>query len=303
MCLVFFAFCPCCSSPPASKRPPVPNGVGTHGQTLPPHDCDRLRRPHPGAGLRGGAEVAPGRRHEDHPGPARRERPAPRPDVGLRGENRDLSERAVGDARKIAALEGANERLETSVQGYIDEREDLVDKFQRYRRLAQAATGGDLSAGLSARLRAFASAHPGTTFDEAAGALSAATDTLFAPGGDRLSPAGSRWVDDMATLVASPEAKSVPVAITGLAGDPSVRLTSTAAPRATRPWPAPCGSATPWPSAPASTPRGSASPAAPAPAGPASRSPSPPTELATPRTRTAHGAADLVRCNVAPAWL
>ena len=150
--------------------------------------------------------------------------------LALRGENRDLSERAVGDARKIAALEGANDRLEASVQGYIDEREDLVDRYQRFRRLAQASAGADLSAGLSARLRAFASAHPGTTFDEASGALSAASDALFAPGDDRLSPAGSRWVDDAAALLASPEAKSVPVAVTGRAADQAVRLASTAAP-------------------------------------------------------------------------
>jgi outer membrane protein OmpA-like peptidoglycan-associated protein len=148
--------------------------------------------------------------------------------LALRGENRDLSERALGDARKIAALEGANDRLEASVQGYIDEREDLVDRYQRFRRLAQASAGADLSAGLSARLRAFASAHPGTTFDEASGALSAASDALFAPGGDRLSPAGSRWVDDVAAVLASPEAKSVPLAVKGRAADPAVRLASTA---------------------------------------------------------------------------
>ncbi|HEY2154574.1 MAG TPA: OmpA family protein [Isosphaeraceae bacterium] len=152
--------------------------------------------------------------------------------LALRGENRDLSERALGDARKIAALERGNERLETSVQGYIDERDELVDKFQRFRRLAQASAGAELSAGLTARLRAFASAHPGTTFDEASGVLSAASDTLFSPGGDRLAPAGSRWVDDIAALLASPEAKSVPLAVTGRAADPAVRLASTAAPPA-----------------------------------------------------------------------
>ncbi len=152
--------------------------------------------------------------------------------LALRGENRDLSERAIGDARKIAALEKGNERLETSVQGYIDEREDLVDKFQRYRRLAQSSTGADLSAGLSTKLRSFASAHPGTTFDEAAGVLSAAPDILFAPGGDRLAPAGSRWLDDCAALLASPEAKGVPlsISVTSAASDPAVRLASTAAP-------------------------------------------------------------------------
>jgi outer membrane protein OmpA-like peptidoglycan-associated protein len=150
--------------------------------------------------------------------------------LALRGENRDLSERALGDARKITALEQGNERLEASVQGYIDEREDLVDRYQRFRRLAQASAGADLSAGLSTRLRAFASAHSGTTFDEASGALSAPSDALFAPGGDRLGPAGSRWVDDVAALLASPEAKAVPLAVTGRVADQAVRLASTTAP-------------------------------------------------------------------------
>jgi chemotaxis protein MotB len=150
----------------------------------------------------------------------------------LRSENRDLSERALGDARKISAMEKVNERLETSVQGYIDEREDLVDKFQQYRRLAQSATGADLSAGLSTRLRSFASAHPGTTFDEAAGSLSIGVDALFPRGGDRLRPGGSRWLDDLAALMNGAEVKSLPVVVSarGPAADPGVRLASTAAP-------------------------------------------------------------------------
>jgi chemotaxis protein MotB len=152
--------------------------------------------------------------------------------LALRGENRDLSERALGDARKIAALERGNERLEASVQGYIDEREDLVDKFQRYSRLAKASAGADLSARLNERLRGFASSHPGTTFDEVTGVLSVASDALFAPGGDRLGPAGSRWIDDCAALLTGPEAKSVRVAVTGRATDPAVRLASASAPPA-----------------------------------------------------------------------
>ena len=147
---------------------------------------DRPAPDGPRVRLRRGAEVAARRRDQDHPGPPRRERPAPRPDP--RPPRREPRPLRAGPRRRPQdhRVERGNERLEASVQGYIDEREELVDKFQRFRRLAQASAGADLSAGLSARLRAFASAHPGTAFDEASGVLSAASDTLFAPGDDRL---------------------------------------------------------------------------------------------------------------------
>jgi chemotaxis protein MotB len=150
----------------------------------------------------------------------------------LRSENQDLSERALGDARKIAALERGNDRLQESVQGYIDERENLVEKFQQYKRVAQATTGSDLSAGLSTKLRTFASAHPGTTFDGAAGVVSIGVDALFAPGGDRVRPGASRWLDDLAAILAAAEAKPLPVVVSarGSGADAGVRPVSTAAP-------------------------------------------------------------------------
>jgi len=59
--------------------------------------------------------------------------------LSLKGENSDLTRRALDDTRKIATLEDANTRLETNVQAYIDERDDLNDSFQRFKRQAQAA--------------------------------------------------------------------------------------------------------------------------------------------------------------------
>ena len=58
--------------------------------------------------------------------------------LSLRGENTDLTGRAVDDARRIGALEEANGRLESSVQDYIDEREALVTAFREMERQARA---------------------------------------------------------------------------------------------------------------------------------------------------------------------
>ena len=53
--------------------------------------------------------------------------------LALRSQNQDLSERAVDDARRLALLETANERLETSVQAYQDERMRLEAAYKELR--------------------------------------------------------------------------------------------------------------------------------------------------------------------------
>src|SRR5262245_10626625 len=45
--------------------------------------------------------------------------------AALKARNRDIAERAVEDARRIAALEEANGRLEQSIGGYQQERDEL----------------------------------------------------------------------------------------------------------------------------------------------------------------------------------
>ena len=150
--------------------------------------------------------------------------------LSLKGENADLGDRALGDSRKIAALEQSVDRLETSVQGYIDEREALVDKFQRFRRLAQASASSPPSSAMISRLRSFASGHGATTFDPTSAVLSVEADALFMPGTDRLRPGASRWFDDCGTLLAEPEARSWPVLVAGHSSASPVRLASAAAP-------------------------------------------------------------------------
>lgn len=150
--------------------------------------------------------------------------------LSLKGDNSDLSDRALGDSRRIAALEQSVDRLEASVQGYIDEREDLVDKFQRFRRLAQASAASPPSSAMISRLKAFASGHGATTYDPATGILSVQADALFVPGTDRLRPGASRWLDDCGALLAEPEARTWPVLVAGHATASPVRLASAAEP-------------------------------------------------------------------------
>ncbi len=163
--------------------------------------------------------------------------------LGLKGENADLAQRALDDSRKLTALEDANERLETSVQAYIDEREALNDAFQRFKRQAQA-TSAPPSSALISRLRSFAGGRDGTTFDPASGVLAVEADRLFLPGTDRVRPEAARWLDDCAAILAEPEARSRPLLVAGLAdgpdADPSVRRAGAGAaaspgPEASRP--------------------------------------------------------------------
>src|SRR5438552_1083701 len=53
--------------------------------------------------------------------------------LALKSDNRDFSERAVDDARRLAQLEEANNRLETSVQAYQDDRSRLESAWKELR--------------------------------------------------------------------------------------------------------------------------------------------------------------------------
>jgi hypothetical protein len=53
--------------------------------------------------------------------------------LALQGQNRDLSERAVDDSRRLAQIEQVNSQLETSVQAYQDERSRLESAYKELR--------------------------------------------------------------------------------------------------------------------------------------------------------------------------
>ena len=56
----------------------------------------------------------------------------------LRGENRDLSRRAIDDAQRLAALEEANQALERSVVAYQQDRDRLAAGYDRLKSQLQA---------------------------------------------------------------------------------------------------------------------------------------------------------------------
>jgi hypothetical protein len=51
--------------------------------------------------------------------------------LGLQAQNRDLSDRALDDLRRLTARDEAIERLEQSVQGYQDDRDRLAEAYRR----------------------------------------------------------------------------------------------------------------------------------------------------------------------------
>jgi hypothetical protein len=53
--------------------------------------------------------------------------------LALRSQNQDYAERAVDDARRLSQLETTNQRLETSVQAYQDERSRLEAAYSELR--------------------------------------------------------------------------------------------------------------------------------------------------------------------------
>ena len=56
----------------------------------------------------------------------------------LRGENRDLSRRALDDSKRIASLEEANQALERSVVAYQRDRDKIAAGYDRLRSELQA---------------------------------------------------------------------------------------------------------------------------------------------------------------------
>jgi outer membrane protein OmpA-like peptidoglycan-associated protein len=150
----------------------------------------------------------------------------------LRGENADLNQRAVDDARRLSVYEDVNARLERSVQGYIDEREAMQASFERFKQVARASSSR-ISASVKARIESFASHQPSTVFDAEAGVVMVGTDVLFVPGTDELKPDASAWLDGFAKILADPEALELAALVEGHGSSSPVRAASTSDPTRT----------------------------------------------------------------------
>jgi chromosome segregation ATPase len=61
--------------------------------------------------------------------------------LSLRSQNRDLSQRAVDDSKRLQTLEEANRRLEEHITGYQQDRDTIAAAYEKLQ--AQLRTAGD----------------------------------------------------------------------------------------------------------------------------------------------------------------
>ncbi|MCA1686406.1 MAG: hypothetical protein LC745_10615 [Planctomycetia bacterium] len=134
--------------------------------------------------------------------------------LDLRTQNQDLSQRAVDDARQIAAKDEANERLVKSVHAYQSERDKLASAFEALERQVRMALNPHPAA-RPERLKAFATAHPGWSFDEATLTLSAPPGRLFDKGSDALKPEAASALTSLATELSGPGAEGLALEVVG----------------------------------------------------------------------------------------
>ena len=119
-----------------------PKGVGTDGPSPSPSRGSLAapgRRGLAGPRLPAGSPQRARGMPPAEPDPAFRKRPVEGSHARIAGQNRDLSERAVDDSRRLAQLEDVNSRLETSVQAYQDERSRLEAAYRDLRPASRTA--------------------------------------------------------------------------------------------------------------------------------------------------------------------
>jgi hypothetical protein len=127
--------------------------------------------------------------------------------LDLRSQNQDLSQRAVDDARRLAGLEEAVERLERSTTAYQSEREQMAKAFDGLKQQVRTAATSDPDRSAArprpAReaLTKFASSHPGWSFDATSQTVSIGPDRLFLVSSDRLSTGAAEGLEELARVV------------------------------------------------------------------------------------------------------
>lgn len=145
--------------------------------------------------------------------------------LALRGRNRELTQRAVEDARRMADLEDANERLTRSIAAYQKERDAMVDSFERIKQSVQLASNGSTTAMLD-RFESFARSHPGCVYDPGRSVWSFPADQLFKPGGDAWQPNALLLVDAFARLLQEANAPVEPTRLTAVEAPAEIQQVS-----------------------------------------------------------------------------
>lgn len=128
--------------------------------------------------------------------------------LDLRAQTQDLSQRAEDDGRKITEQEEAVARLESSVHAYQAEREQMAAALEAVKRQVRIAASPHEAAN-PARLKAFALAHPGWTFDDARLALAAPATQLFESQADQLRPEAAETLKTLGEEFSGPGADAL----------------------------------------------------------------------------------------------
>ena len=145
----------------------------------------------------------------------------------FRTQNREISARAVEDARRIASLEGANQALEDSVLAYQDEREKYAASLRAIQNEVLASATSRRPSAMKASLDRFLADHPECTYDASKRSLSIAEDDVFEKNSETFTAKGESLTGAIASLLAQrPDAEQQ--ARLSVARDGSaVRLAST----------------------------------------------------------------------------
>jgi hypothetical protein len=121
--------------------------------------------------------------------------------LNVRSQNRDMSTRALDDARRIQALEDANRRLERSILAYQDENRQISALFDQLREQVRVAATTGPTVSMLSRVETLVARHQGVVFDEATQTLAIPNSTLFDGKSGRLTDEGGALLDDMAAAL------------------------------------------------------------------------------------------------------
>ncbi len=141
--------------------------------------------------------------------------------LALRSQNQDMAQRAVDDARVRQRQEDAIKRLDRSIIGYQEEREKLATAYDRLKSRVESSATPEASNNRDS-LRRFATAHPGSSFDDQRGVLTLASEQIFAPGANRFQSEGEKTLKDLASALATIPGPKGEILISAETGDPMV---------------------------------------------------------------------------------
>jgi outer membrane protein OmpA-like peptidoglycan-associated protein len=151
--------------------------------------------------------------------------------LNVRGQNRDLAQRALDDSRRLKAQEEAIARYERVIGDYQDERERMLALIDQIRSQVRTAALAPPTTAMLDGLDTFARGNPDCLLDPPRGGLTIPVASLFQAGTADLSAEGQRRLDDLAAALDGPASDGLALNVAGEGrspglGDDAVRLAS-----------------------------------------------------------------------------